>query len=282
MLPPDAELARSRVTAARLVVAPAVVTVALASVAGGVPSATVPAAAGTIEGRVLYEGELPRPVIVVQGGETQQVLDVDDAGGLQHAVAYLDPASMPAREPATESVEETRQGEAREGETRQGEAREGEAEPAVIDQRGYVFRPPVLAVRDGRRVRFTSQDPAQHNVRSRDPNPANAFSVDIPGLGTPEHRFVANPDHRPVELECDIHPWMAAWVYVFEHPWFDVTGAAGRFRIDDVPGGRHTLAVRHPGGALERDVEVTVEAGATTEVIVRFRSTDLHLEGRRR
>ena len=35
-----------------------------------------------------------------------------------------------------------------------------------------------------------------------------------------------------VDLHCDVHPWMQAWVATFNHDQFAVSDAAGRFRID--------------------------------------------------
>jgi hypothetical protein len=85
---------------------------------------------------------------------------------------------------------------------------------------------------------------------------------------------------RPVRLSCDIHPWMAAWVYAFEHDQFAATDADGRFRIDRVPAGRHRVAVHQPGGGLQRDVGVEVRASEIARLDVRFTPTDVHLRSR--
>jgi hypothetical protein len=45
------------------------------------------------------------------------------------------------------------------------------------------------------------------------------------------------PDSTPVQLSCDIHPWMRARVWVFDHPYFAVTKEDGRFEIKNVPTG---------------------------------------------
>jgi hypothetical protein len=76
-------------------------------------------------------------------------------------------------------------------------------------------------------------------------------------------------------LTCDIHPWMVAWIYAFEHPHFAVTDGAGRFRITGVAAGLPRLAVRQPAGGLARDLRVRVEGGATTRVEVVFGPADL-------
>jgi plastocyanin len=183
------------------------------------------------------------------------VLHVDRSGGVRYAVVFL-PDAPPGARPA-------------------------EAE-ATMDQRGFVFVPQVLAVRAGQLVRFTSADSANHNVRSQRASAANTFSIHTaPGsVGPASHRFARTADALPLLLSCDIHPWMAAWVYVFEHDSFAVTGADGRFRIDRVPPGRHRLSVRQPSGQLAREVGVDVRPGETTRVDVRFTARDVGMPTR--
>jgi plastocyanin len=205
---------------------------------------------GIVEGRVTFDGQVPPPVIVIQDGGQQPVLYLDGAGGLRFAVAFI------------------------------ADARTGGVSPsdaALVNQRHFIFEPQVLAVRVDQPVRFSSEDSANHNVRARDANDANTFSVNT-ATGSPGpfvHRFGAAAFPRPVELSCDIHPWMAAWVYVFNHDQFAVTGADGTFRIDRIPVGRHTLSVRHPAGGLARDTSVDIRPGVGTRVDIRFVSADL-------
>jgi plastocyanin len=210
-------------------------------------------ATGSIEGRVTFAGPPPAPTLVVESGSTQHVLHVDAAGGLQYAVVYLPDGRPGAPIPRA---------------------------ALTIDQRRFIFEPQVLAVRAGQTVRFTNADPAAHNVRSQDP--ANGFNIQASGTDSAGqgHRFAATPAGRPVELSCDLHSTMAAWVYVFEHDHFAVTGAGGAFVIGPVPAGRHRVAVRQPAGRLARDLAVDVRAGESTRLDVRFTPADLGLPAR--
>jgi plastocyanin len=226
-----------------------------------------------VAGVVRFVGEVPPPVIVIQGADEQPVLYVDESGALQYAVVYLTERAAPGGgrsvgAPATSTKPAPR-------------AAAGEhLDPVVLDQVEFIFRPQVLAVHAGQLVRFTSQDVAHHNVHSFDPNPANAFNLSTQaGIVPAQHRFSVNPDYRPVAISCDIHPWMAAWVYVFDHPRVAVTDAAGRFEIE-APAGNYLLSVRQPAGGLERDVEVHVAAGGRQAVTVAFTDADLHLPPR--
>jgi plastocyanin len=221
--------------------------VTMAGVASGRKSA------GTVEGRITFVGKVPSPLIVPEGG-TQQLLHVSAANGLRYAVVFL-----PDGQPTTNAPERT----------------------ATMGQRSFVFEPQVLAVRAGATVRFTNDDPASHNVRARDANPANAFSIDTASgaIGPRTHRF-ADTHGRPLQLSCDIHPWMTAWIYVFDHDLFAVTDAEGAFRIDNVPAGHHAVAIRQPSGRLTRNTAVDVRAGEATRLDVRFTSADIGLPSR--
>lgn len=204
---------------------------------------------GAIQGRVTFAGTPPAPTAVPESGGEQKVLHVDRAGGLGYAVVYLPDARPSPRPP--------------------------QGAPGV-DQRGFVFVPQVLAVRAGQVVRFTNGDPANHNVRSRDAAPANTFNLATADSRAVEtHRFAATPAERPVVLSCDIHPWMAAWVYAFDHDAFAVTAADGTYRIDNVPPGRYRVSVRQPAGRLARELAVDVRAGETTTLDVRFAAGDV-------
>jgi hypothetical protein len=201
---------------------------------------------------VLFQGRVPPPVIAIEGGGVQDVLEVDPkSGGVAFVVVSLDaaPEASGAPLPATE-----------------------------MDQYGWMFRPPVLAVREGQSVVFSNSDGFNHNVRSNDNDPANRFS----GYPTPVDPFVwrfrSKADRAPVILSCDLHSWMVAWIYVFDHPYFAVTDTAGQFQISQVPPGTYRLQVRHPGGGLRRTLTLEVTPGVTIRKDVVFETVDLYMD----
>lgn len=66
------------------------------------------------------------------------------------------------------------------------------------------------------------------------------------------------------------HAWTHAWLAVFDHPYFAVTGAGGAFTIDGVPPGKYTLKAWHDRAAVASQA---VDVGANGSVKV-----DLSLE----
>jgi plastocyanin len=218
-------------------------------------SSAQPATTGSVAGRVTFHGTPPPQMVVGETADSQPRLYLDGTGGLRYAVVYL--------------------GDARATGSPLGAA-------VVMNQRNFIFEPQVLAVRAGQIVRFTSDDVANHNVRARGDTPANTFFISTgPGsVGSARHRFGVSRAGRPVSLSCDIHPWMAAWVYVFDHDGFAMTGQDGSFLIDNVPPGRYQLAVRQPAGPMTRDLSIDVGAGTTTRVEVRFTGADIGMPPR--
>jgi hypothetical protein len=69
-------------------------------------------------------------------------------------------------------------------------------------------------------------------------------------------------------IGCSLHPWMRAWVYVLEHPWFAVTDERGAFRIENLPPGKHRLVLVHPdtGGRQRHTVEVRAGEESRLEI----------------
>lgn len=130
--------------------------------------------------------------------------------------------------------------------------------PMVLDQVNCRYVPAVVALRTGQVLRVSSSDATLHNVHalSRD-NPGSNFGMTAPGQ-TRDLTF-ARPER--FDVKCDVHPWMTAHVYVFDHPFFAVTGADGKFELAGLPPGEYTVAFSHPFlGGREQRVDLTDRA----------------------
>ena len=70
------------------------------------------------------------------------------------------------------------------------------------------------------------------------------------------------------------HSSMRGWIFVFRHPFFQVTDFSGRFRFDKVPAGSYTLEMRHPAGELRTQRKVVVVAGKTVKLDIQVTPDD--------
>lgn len=141
--------------------------------------------------------------------------------------------------------------------------------PVILDQAGCQYKPHLVAVQTGQILRVQSEDPFMHNVnvRTMENNASNFAQLASPGT-TPTRDLTFNlPEIFPVQ--CDVHPWMRAWVAVFDHPFFAVTDASGNFAINQVPGGTFTLvAWQERLGEITQ--QVAVADGKTVNIEMKF------------
>jgi len=132
---------------------------------------------------------------------------------------------------------------------------------ARLDQRGERFVPHIVAIGVGGTVDFPNSDPPFHNVFSL----SDVRSFDLGRYATGKSKSVKFDKPGIVRVFCDIHAHMSAFIFVFAHPYFSVTDAQGRFRIDGVPPGTHTLVLWNETIDPETR-QVTVGEGGEVEV----------------
>jgi plastocyanin len=137
----------------------------------------------------------------------------------------------------------------------------------TLDQRKCSYDPEVLAASAGASLDLLNSDPLVHSVHAKKMGePLFQFAMPLQGL----HQKKPLPTTPGlVDVTCDLHPWMHAWVRVFDHPYFAVTDGAGHFRISPAPAGRQTLEVWQPKLGT-REVTVEVPAGGTAQVNVKY------------
>ncbi len=135
----------------------------------------------------------------------------------------------------------------------------------VIDQKDFIFIPETLAIRAMDRVKFTNGDFSVHNVFSNDD--LHPFDITI-AKGDEAIETFKKPggSRRPVLLGCKFHGSMRAWVYVFDHPWYALTGKEGAFRIDGIPPGTYRLDIVHSAGNMRTTRRIELKAGQTQNI----------------
>jgi plastocyanin len=113
----------------------------------------------------------------------------------------------------------------------------------VIDQEACLFVPRVSGAQVGQPVRFLNSDPLSHNVHGV-PSASSRWNFSLPVKGSSRTITVGTPENV-IEIKCDVHPWMKAYLGVFDHPYFTVTASDGRFVLRNLPSGNYVVEAWH-------------------------------------
>ena len=144
-----------------------------------------------------------------------------------------------------------------------GKSTGASAAPAVLDQKGCLYEPTILAVQTGQKITVKNSDDCIHNVHCIPKVAGNQEYNDPQQPGGADLTYSFPKPEMFLKFQCDVHPWMFAWVSVFDHPYFCVSGADGKFVIKNVPPGKYTIVAAHrKAGTQTADVEVK-DANAT-------------------
>jgi len=117
----------------------------------------------------------------------------------------------------------------------------------VLDNTRCRFVPHVSAVMAGSTTRVRNSDPVLHNTHGFWEGKISAFNLALPNRGqeVPITRYLKRPG--VIEVRCDAHTHMKAWVVVHDSPYFAVTDEGGNFRIDGIPPGKYNVTMWHQG-----------------------------------
>lgn len=130
--------------------------------------------------------------------------------------------------------------------------------PHVIEARNCLFEPYISAMQVNQPLEMRNSDGRLHNAHITPNNPLNLERnfVFLPG-NKPARAAFSSAEHF-IRIKCDVHPWMLAYISVFQHPLFAVTDREGTFEIKNVPPGSYTvLATHRKAGYFTNVVEVT-------------------------
>jgi plastocyanin len=116
------------------------------------------------------------------------------------------------------------------------------------------FSPRVQAASVGQFVVFKNSDPILHTAHALFNNDQPQFNIGLyPGRVSRKPLVAAGI----VKIRCEVHPWMAAYIVVTDHPYHAVSDLYGEYEITDVPPGVYQLKFWHESlGAQERRIEV--------------------------
>lgn len=121
------------------------------------------------------------------------------------------------------------------------------------------FEPHIVLAQTGDTLAITNPDTVGHNanlnfIRN------TAQNLMIPS-GQQKDIELKEAEPAPIPVDCNIHPWMRAYVVVLDNPFADVSNDSGEIEIKGLPAGKEIeFAVRFEGGKLDK---VTVDGKKT-------------------
>jgi plastocyanin len=135
-------------------------------------------------------------------------------------------------------------------------------EPVTLDQEGCMYKPHVLGIQAGQKLKIVSSDATAHNIHPL-PRENREWNVSqAPGADPILQSF--NKPEVSIPVKCNQHAWMRAYVHVLSHPFYAVTGGDGEFRIKGLPPGKYEIEALHEQyGAMTETVEVPANQTAT-------------------
>lgn len=206
---------------------------------------------GEIQGRVVLVGDMPAakkiPITIDQYvcGTEQMMGDliVSAAREVRNVVVWLE--NPPAGAPSAPLAAVT-----------------------PMDQKECVFVPRVAVVPASGTVQFLNSDRLLHNLHSVSRENASFNRTQ------PKDRTIPITFAKPeiVRIDCDLHSWMRGWVVVAPHPFYALTDAQGRFKLDNLPPGQYTVRVWHERlGEASRPITVPPTGPAPLTIELRAR-----------
>ena len=116
-------------------------------------------------------------------------------------------------------------------------------EPVVIDQKGCIYSPHVLGIMAGQQLDILNNDGTLHNIHAL-PKVNKEFNKAQPRSRKKLSVKFEKPE-APFKVKCDVHPWMGAYIGVFDHPCFAVSGDDGTYIISDLKPGEYVIEAWH-------------------------------------
>ncbi len=93
-------------------------------------------------------------------------------------------------------------------------------------------------MRKGDRLIVKNSDPKLHIAHSHLDWRA-VFTLSMPFRGTSLDATQKIRQLGILQVHCDTHAWMQAYIHVFDHPFFAVTDERGAFSMTNIPAGKY-------------------------------------------
>jgi hypothetical protein len=205
------------------------------------PGGVTPVAAaewGSIKGRFVVDGRPPavQPLVVTKDQfcidkmPPNETIVVGEHGALANAVVYV-------RVPRGKKVEI------------HPDYAPQLSEPVELDNHGCQFVPHITLVRKGQTLLIKNSDPLGHNTNLG----VHGFNQTIT---VPVSFKIQQDTSLPMPVNCNIHPFMKAYVLTQDHPYMAASAEDGTFEIKNIPAGKHEFQFWHESPGYLRDIKI--------------------------
>jgi Carboxypeptidase regulatory-like domain len=177
----------------------------------------------TLTGKIVYQGKPPNLVMLPMSADAyclsqhkekvkSQDVIVNQNGTLQYVLIYIKTGLTGTPPTPKGSVE--------------------------LRQEGCIYKPHVQGIQVNQDLVVVNDDATLHNVHTMSKvNPQ--FNIAQPIKGMKITKKFLKPEI--IFVKCEVHRWMGAYIGVFEHPYFAVSGSDGTFTIKDLPAGNYVI-----------------------------------------
>ena len=125
-----------------------------------------------------------------------------------------------------------------------------------------MYYPHVVTIMEGQELEIVNSDPTLHNVHSLSKkNPS--FNQAQPMKGMRMKKTFAKEE--TFKVKCEVHPWMGAYIGVFDNPYHAVTDNKGSFVLKGLPAGEYTIETWHEKYGKQTGT-VKVDASGTATI----------------
>ncbi len=114
----------------------------------------------------------------------------------------------------------------------------------VLDNNKCTFIPHILVARVGQAVNVKNGDATGHNANFQLFNNQGENFL-VPAGGSKVGKQFTKDEVAPMPIDCNIHPWMKAFVVITSHPYVGVTDENGVVEIPNLPVGKITFKAWH-------------------------------------
>jgi hypothetical protein len=134
-----------------------------------------------------------------------------------------------------------------------------------FDQKNCVFLTRMAAMRSTQTMKVLNSDPVGHNTKIEGNGKTKSDNSIVIAGGTSLYQ-PGGASKGAFPVSCNIHPWMKAYMFVADHPYYAVTDEQGKFEIPNIPAGVElTFRVWQEATTNVQDVKVGFDGSAPAQ-----------------